>query len=217
LKDQNGKTLSNLKIVLDSGASFNVCNDISLLNNLEKCSKYGDEVSGNQIHFTMKGSLTVRLKNGNEITFTDVYFSENVSTTLISVGIIHSKGATVDFKKCKLYGRDGTVLSNIVKHGNIYVLPSMNYEQNNGFSALNLLTMDEWHNKLGHISKGKIAELERNGLISIKQNYSSNECIICPKGKMARLPFKMSKDIWEKLLLVIFCKLVNRLLEDQNM
>jgi hypothetical protein len=180
---------SREKLIVDSGATIHTCNNISLLSEVEECNREAVNASGQFIKFTMKGNMKVMLQNGESLKISDVYYSPHVTMNLISVSQIHRRGGRVDFNECVIFGKKEQLITRLVLENGLYLIPTKEQEV-----TASLVSSKIWHQRLGHLAYSSIQNMKRNGLIDFDERDESDTCIICPKGKLTRNPFKYSNN-----------------------
>jgi GAG-pre-integrase domain len=132
-----------------------------------------------------------------------VLYSPKVRYTLISVGHIDEKGFSANFSdgKCMITGPDGKRVGAVLRnhHGLYWV----DHESESASTAVEVLTIDQFHCHLGHISVTTAQKLANNGIITGIQleNTPSGDkffCESCVYAKSTQKPVaKAQKGEWE--------------------
>jgi len=137
------------------------------------------------------------LHNDYEITLEDVLYCKEAAGNLLSAKRLQEAGMSIHFDGNGVtISKDGlTVVKNSGTLNNIPIIKFQAYTIN----AKNKNNYQLLHERLGHISKGKLLEIKRINLFSdnslLKNLELSDEiCEPCLNGKQTRLPFKKFKD-----------------------
>jgi hypothetical protein len=114
------------------------------------------------------GKMTIDVPNGihiSQLRLTEVLYSPEVGYTLVSVGCLDKNGFSVTFAngKCMIQGPDGTRIGAVPKtsHG----LYRVAHEQDEANVAAEVLTVDQFHRRMGHISPGVAQKLVDKGFV----------------------------------------------------
>ena len=143
-----------------------------------------------------KGEMVIDIPNGIEISqlrLTEVLYSPEVGYTLVSIGRLDEKGFSARFSdgKCIIRGPDdeciGMVLKN--KRGLYKVEHELNIEEAN--VAVDSLTLEQLHRRLGHISPVIAKKLIEDKLVTgVRLKYTSSGdpffCESCVYAKATR-------------------------------
>jgi len=102
-----------------------------------------------------KGELVIDIPDGADVSqlrLMEVLYSPKVGYTLVSVGQLDDLGFTLTFgnKRCVIYGPDGEKVGVIPK--NRKGLCRVEHEQDSAHAAVEALTLDQFHRRMGHIS-----------------------------------------------------------------
>lgn len=195
---QENPAVDNCGFILDSGASDHLINDESLyIDSVELVPplKIAVAKQGEYIYASKRG--IVRLRNDHEITLEDVLFSEQAAGNLMSVKRLQEAGMSIKFDKNGVtISKNGlTVVKNSGMFNNIPIVQFQAYN----IDAKHKNNFRLWHERLGHISNGKLLEIKRHNMFSdnslLNNLELSNEiCEPCLNGKQGRLPFKQFKN-----------------------
>ena len=99
-----------------------------------------------------QGHVTMQLQESISTTFTNVLHVLSLSTNLLSVSALLSKGCKVHFKEgsCSIYCPNGTHLRTGIQEGNFFCLSMTNYAHViTGFPSKLLIKL--WHQRLKHL------------------------------------------------------------------
>jgi hypothetical protein len=100
------------------------------------------------------GEMTIDIPNGVDISqlkLTEVLYSPEVGYTLVSIGRLDEKGFTTTFSggKCLIRGPEGEEIGLVPKsERGLYCVV---HEQESVNSAVEELTLDQFHRRMGHI------------------------------------------------------------------
>lgn len=197
----------NLRFILDSGASAHIVKRDDIFTEcvtLEPPMKISVAKDGTFITAYKRGNINVRSESGFSGILEDVLFCPEVPYNLMSVPKIQRSGYDV------LFHQNGV---NIIKGSNV-ALCGKPYQ--NLFSVNLLIDIPHnmtvygvgqsqadkykiWHERLGHMSKGKFLELKSHKMCEDIDQIATvlpndNFCEACINGKQAKLPFGKIKD-----------------------
>lgn len=228
-KAWNGTLLTALAVVninsnawyVDSGATCHMTNNKYLLQNyVVDTPRLVSVANKEKMHSEGHGDVELLLEGHTQTTkLSEVIYVPGLSTNLISVGKMASKGLQVHFsaQKCIIYCEKEAVASATMVNG-VYQL-DMEYQQRTSkhelaavcqsvtLSEPDIQSLDEeqteavnlceanssqelWHRRLGHLNKRSMDLLKQGMAIGI--DYNSNKftpCVACFEGKQSRLPF----------------------------
>lgn len=193
---------------LDSGASRHMSPNESLFTN-KRTANISEIIVANQQKLSVKHSgdiditTSVNQKYFN-ITVNDVLCVPNLSTNLLSVSELISRGNRVSFSNygCSIYTRDNKLVATADLINGVYKL-NLKAEQ------CMLTTCDSselWHRRLGHINSQDLNKMKHcvNGLmLKGSATIDKSNCIICCEGKQTRLPFSTTGTRSKRLLEII--------------
>lgn len=133
--------------VLDSGASVHLTGSLELLHSTEAAS--GDTINipdGKAMATTVKGTVTLRLRNGLIVDVNNVHHIPGLVVNLLSVSQLMESEAQVIFKKDRvLVTKNGTVILQADLINGVYVVQVDPSSQKSCFLGLYL-----WHERLAH-------------------------------------------------------------------
>ena len=142
------------------------------------------------------GEMTIDIPNGvisSQLHLTEVLYSPEVGYTLISVGKLDESGFCTTFYngKCTIKGPDGNYVGNIPKTSR--GLYRVDHEPDSVNEALEQLTLDQFHRRMGHISPEVARKLVTKGFVtgvSLDETESGNPffCESCVYAKATRKP-----------------------------
>jgi transposase InsO family protein len=156
-----------------------------------------------QFYANGKGDMYLEVPNGNghsKVLLHDVLYSPTMGITLVSIGRITSAGSSVLFhgETCQIYGPSKTLFAQILKRGGLY----RNYSpapDRAGYAvkAKEVLSIDEVHQRLGHIGHEHLRQLIKRGLVTgieLDEESKPTFCESCEWGKKHRKPIQ---KVWE--------------------
>lgn len=201
--------------ILDSGCTRHMTPDKKGLINLRELAtpvivKAAFETETDEEN-RVEGDARIRSTHGRTVLLQNVLFVPTIRRSLISVRKLCENGATVEFEHsyCYVYSPGDTsslILTFALNKENLYELV---YHEDT--STTNLpptptsdialsTTVEEWHERLGHLSISGLKKLQDSGNIP-DLNLSGREvidCRACAKGKLPRDAFKTKNEIHTK-------------------
>ena len=102
----------------------------------------------------------MQLQGSIFITFTNVLYIPSLSTNLLFVSVLLSKGCKIYFKEgsCSIYCLDGTHLETSIQEGNLFCFSMTNHAfVTTGFPPE--LSIKLWHQRLGRLGSEKVKRL----------------------------------------------------------
>ena len=119
------------------------------------------------MHATGMGELVIDMPNGtnaSKLRLTEVLYSPEVGYTLVSVGRLDEKGFSLTFSggKCTIRGPDGEHIGTIPQQNGLYCVAHQ--EPDTAGAVEEMLTLDQFHCRMGHISPHTACRLVKNGL-----------------------------------------------------
>jgi hypothetical protein len=189
---------------IDSGCSHHMTNRKELLLNARPSSAKISGPMNDDAEAELEGEIKLNcLVNQKEIEIIlkDVLYIPQIQRNLISVSKMSANGAKVLFIKdsCKvLVDQQQVMIANLNEEGLYLVNETVeekacvnNANQDNG-------TLFEWHNRLGHLSKDSLIQLEDNKMLENFKMIERNDelkCEICSKGKHMRRKFSNTSKL----------------------
>jgi len=142
-------------------------------------------------------TLTMILPNGtSKLTLTDTLHVPNLGADLISLGVLHRKGALIQsWERGLMILKDGEDLFTAVlggSTGTLYQVQCVNTSNGSTFVAEAAPSMCLWHHRMGHLSPRTIDLMLHNravnGLKIGDPKDFDHLCNGCANGKSHRLP-----------------------------
>ena len=115
-----------------------------------------------------KGDLVIDIPNGTEnsqLCLTEVLYSPKVSYTLVSVECLDECSFTITFGegKCVLHGPDGAKVGEVLRNSSkIY---KVEHEVGEAGVVEEKLSLDQFHQQMGHVLPGVARELVKDGMV----------------------------------------------------
>ena len=196
------KNISNW--IVDSGATCHMCNDKSLLTDIEDIEETQDITLGDgyAVNATAKGTVELNMYltigKSQRCRLHDVLYVPNLSYNLLSVAKGTSSGKSFKFadSNCSILDGNGRQIATATKSGNLYHLNCSTTQTANAIvkkCASSEETKENlWHRRFGHLGAGNLEKLARRELVSGFDYDTSKKpefCEPCIDGKHHRLPF----------------------------
>jgi hypothetical protein len=130
-----------------------------------------------------------RNRSNSRILLKDVLYAPSMGVTLVSISRITNSGSTVVFSGdfCRIYNMGKTLIGEIKVKGGLY---RVYYPRNGaeGYSALanEMLTLDELHRRLGHVSHERAKVLVKKGLVEGVELSPDDEVTVCESCESAK-------------------------------
>lgn len=188
---------SNLRIELfDSGASRHISPYRNAFSTFQSIPPHPLRAANKETFCAKgKGEMILDLPNGvgtSKLKLTDVLYAPEVGYTLVSIGRLEEAGFTTMFANGKCVIRDGdhTRIAEIPRNKNgLYKLV---HEVEGEVHAVENLTLDILHRRLGHIAPAAARKLVKEGLVTGLELETDGDtdifCESCAFAKATRLP-----------------------------
>lgn len=141
-------------------------------------------------------NLTVSVDGiSSQVEARDVLYVPNITTNLLSVGKMVSKGNTVTFSSngCRITSADGELLATATEVEGIYKLDQA--RERVYLSDESDENHELWHRRLGHANRKSMQTLANNPQFGVSfKKVNMEPCETCLKGKQTRLPFQISRS-----------------------
>jgi hypothetical protein len=204
---------------LDSGASWSMTPDLSLLTNLQPPPfQQVSGATGVSAPVTAMGTARVRGTGGCEITISQVLHVPDLKANLISLRSLEEKGvcffSSNEEHKATMHGQEVWCLhADKDLHRRMWQLPVHPWPTRAATAPAPALitgqpTLEElqekeapqhggaslykWHQRLGHVSQTRIKELVQSGQVEglrVEGSMQENSCTACMESKFSRFPF----------------------------
>ena len=139
-----------------------------------------------------KGSLYLELPNGkktSKILLKEVLYAPCMGVTLVSISQVTDAKSSVLFHGdiCRIFNPLRTILGEISKRNGLYRIFTPR-PQTSGYAgkAVEVLSIDELHRRLGHVGHGAVRQLMKKGLVKglgLDENSKPSFCESCEWGK----------------------------------
>lgn len=196
---------------LDSGATEHMCFDIQQFKSLVKMSVKRQVKVGNGTRIDVEAVGVVQLMawNGKQWIKTDltnVLYIPSLAVNLFSLSAALDKNFNMvsSRDKCEIVDSHGKTRAIAERLGKLYKMKFKIYKHVCDLSHCNaIMSLNEWHRKLGHINFDQVKSLLKRSEISF-QSEEKPFCVDCLAGKQHRLPFPPSDSRAESL-----CELIH--------
>ena len=174
---------NNVKWCIDSGCTGHMCNDRNMFKN-----------------FTRLDSELNLANDQSIIDIEKVFYVSDLRTNLLSVSKITDRGFEVTLKKkdAIVLDKNRDVLVRADRVGNLYyVRKSPNTARNAEIKMAEKKSIDEWHEKLGHLNEYNLKQMAKSGRVyslNIKGDEKLTQCEVCLREKQTSTPFPKSTD-----------------------
>ncbi|KAG9225295.1 hypothetical protein CCMSSC00406_0009851 [Pleurotus cornucopiae] len=192
----------------DSGASNHMSGDRHRFVNFEEIPPHSITAANKQSFSAIgKGDMYVVLPNNGSFTrvlLRGVLFAPAMAMTLVSISRITKAGSSAVFKDdcCHLYDGNGKLLGSVpVKDGLYRVFTPQSLGQDYAGKVAEVLTINELHRRLGHVSHTAARDMVKKGLIhgvELDESSSATPCDACEYGKMTRKPIQREREETER-------------------
>jgi hypothetical protein len=146
--------------------------------------------------------MIIDIPNGADVSqlqLTEVLYSPEVGYTLVSVGRLDQTGLSVTFGdgKCTVKASDGKQIGEIQRSG--HGLYRVTHDADTANSAVEVLTLDQFHRRMGHISPETAKKLVARGFVTgVKLDVSPTGepffCESCVYAKATRKPVQKVRE-----------------------
>ena len=202
-KDNHERLSGKCDWLLDSGASYHMKGNLSLLSNIREIVAVPVGMPNGAISYANKQG-SVRLNN--KLVLHDVLFVPSLNCNLISIAqLIEDLYCTVTFtyKSCVIQNLTTKMLIGSGEHRRgvyFYKEGAMTQVQAN-----KVITHELWHRRLGHPSNQALSTL--SAIISEVVGSSNHKelCDVCLRAKQTRLSFNVSENKAAKPFDLIHC------------
>uniref|UniRef100_A0A146L6T4 Copia protein n=1 Tax=Lygus hesperus TaxID=30085 RepID=A0A146L6T4_LYGHE len=197
LSSGNRSPTDSLTLCLDSGSTSHVCKNRDVFDSITKLSNNNSlQLASNGQSVQILGKGLAKISHADRmLNLPDTLLVPNLTTNLLSVSKITSKGFKVTFDKneAHVYNSQNEVVTRAkMSNGLYYVDTSAPKEKSNLICNSNI---QEWHAKLGHINENDLKLAMKNKILNglkFNSNEKLGDCEICIQSKMTRKPFPAS-------------------------
>ena len=198
--------------ILDSGASDHIVNSKDMFTSyidLQPPVQIAVAKKDEYIYATAKGIVKLLSCSDEMITLENVLYSDAIPQNLMSVKRMTDAGLTIEFNSdgIKVINNGKLIIQGVCEYNvpiiNLKICPM-------AYATFKANNYQLWHERLGHISKGKFLEIKRSRMfddIDILKNIQIDNklCEACINGKQSKLPFNKfkNKDYIKRPLFII--------------
>ncbi len=193
-------------ILFDSGASRHMSPYRHLFVTYQRIPERPINAADNHVFKAVgRGDMYITVPNGASTTrvlLRDVLHAPTMGATLVSVSRISAAGKTVSFEKdgCHIKNSDGEAVAHIRPSNGLYRITNRatetaaaTTEGGDDEDGARVVTIDEWHRAMGHISHEVAKEMLAKGAVTgVKLDSTSatekTVCDSCQAAKMTRKP-----------------------------
>ena len=150
-----------------------------------------------------KGSLYLELPNGNDtskVLLREVLYAPCMGVTLVSISQVTDAGSSVLFHgdNCRIFDSSKAILGEIPKRNGLYQI-FMPRPQTSGYAgkAVEVLSIDELHRRMGHVGYDAVRQLMRKGLVrgvELDEESKPSFCASCEWGKGHRKAIQKERE-----------------------
>lgn len=184
--------------VLDTGCSSHICNDIQGLRNRRRLVKGDSNLrvgNGAKVAAVAIGTYLLKLPTGLVLELENCFYVPSLIKNIVSISCLNRIGYHLTFSNnCCYITLNGVLYGTGTLSNGIYTLDVssdvLNIEASNTRARKDdHIDSYMWHCRLGHISKKRMSELHKCGILESIELDSFDTCESCLKGKMTKLPF----------------------------
>lgn len=194
---------------IDSGASVHLTANEKWLSNVSRDLMIKEIVVANKdkVPVLCSGNVQITTKTRTceyDITIENVLCVPKLTTNLLSVSQLISKGNKVSFNKdgCQIFNQVGVLVATASLLNGVYKLNMPEYDS----TAAVMVSSEVWHRRLGHVNSqylNKMQDAVKGLVLDNKTDISKSSCIICCEGKQSRLPFPKEGSRSTELLHIV--------------
>lgn len=194
---------------IDSGASVHLTANEKWLSNVSRDLMIKEIVVANKdkVPVLCSGNVQITTKTRTceyDITIENVLCVPKLTTNLLSVSQLISKGNKVSFNKdgCQIFNQVGVLVATASLLNGVYKLNMPEYDS----TAAVMVSSEVWHRRLGHVNSqylNKMQDAVKGLVLDNKTDISKFSCIICCEGKQSRLPFPKEGSRSTELLHIV--------------
>lgn len=204
LTESGGKHLLDVELY-DSGASSHMSGYRNRFTNFKtippKPITAADKRSFNAIG---KGDMYINVPNGpttSRVLLRDVLYAPTMGVTLVSISRITKAGSNVLFTgdTCKIFDKDRKIVGKIKVDGGLYRVYQGRRPDSEEFAgkAREVLSIDELHRRMGHVSHSAARALVQKKLVSgieLDESSKATVCESCEWAKGVRKEIQKTRD-----------------------
>ena len=136
------------------------------------------------------GEIKLKMSNGSIKIQTEVRFIPKIRRNLISIGVLESKGYKFESADGILrVTKNSRIIMEAKRRNTLYYLLAETMIGAGAVLFSQIVNMDSWHARLGHVGEKGIGALARQGAIKVGASDSIGRCESCILGKAKKLPY----------------------------
>lgn len=139
-----------------------------------------------------KGDMYILIPNGpggeSRVLLKDVLYAPSMTVTLVSISRIALSGSTLVFhgEHCRIYDKNRRLLGKIVVKGGLYRVYAARPEGESAGKVEEMLTIDELHRRLGHVSHERARRLVEKKMVTGILLDPDSEPTVCESCEWAK-------------------------------
>jgi hypothetical protein len=205
---ETGAYISNVNqtMIFDSGASTHMSPNRSGFVDFKSIEPKSVKAADKTIFMaTGVGRMKITIPNGKTtttVTLKDVLYCQDLGYTLVSLGKCDAAGFTIVLKdrSCHIKSTNGQTIGQIPQYQGLYRVDMDDTASIAALAATRVYTLDQLHQKMGHISSNAIKILiEKNIVLGLNWDGKSEPsfCTVCAKAKPTRKPIPKERADFE--------------------
>lgn len=183
---------------MDSGCNNSMTKQDILANKIPK-ENLIKSITGELTHSKVVGQLNLGFA-----TLPDVIYSKDLSSNLLSVSDLASKGYSSIFDNCGVFVVKSSEISNILKEKAVH-----KGTLSNGMYSINLpkafTSVQVWHNRLGHKNPNMVKEVAKITKGMHLTNLNEFDCDTCLLSKSKRKSYTLTNHKSREVGDIIYC------------
>jgi transposase InsO family protein len=204
---------STVSWILDTGCGYHICSDVQGLRGSEKLARGRlNLIMGNNRIAPVEeiGTYELKLSEGVRLDLLNCCYSSQMARNIISFYALFKQGFKYyfdnDLGHISVYKDDCFMFKAFPCNGIYETVMVQEVDNLNYNLSIESSTIDKaslWHCRLGHVSKKRIAQLQKDGVLESFDLKSDDVCESCLLGKMTKSPFSGTFERGKDLLDII--------------
>jgi hypothetical protein len=198
--------------VLDTGATRHICATKELFQEFEEATDGDIVYMGNSATAGVcgKGKILLKLTSGKTLALSNVLFVPSMRRNLVSGALLNKAGLKIVLESDKIViTKNGDFVGKGYLNGGLFVLNTIEMNNNASGSIYIVESIDVWHDRLGHLNFASIKRLRTMDLLPHVSERNTSKCPICVEAKHTRKPFKTVSNRHTELLELIHSDLAD--------